>query len=234
MTYMEDKFREAGLPIELTRIPYVESSFNERAFSKVGASGVWQIMPRTGRAYMIVNSAIDERNSPLKATLAAAKLLKQYYAALRSWPLAVTSYNHGIGNIQVAIHRARSNDLATIIARYHRGDFKFASSNYYTCFLAALYAERYNELVFNDLAREPLQTVDIIKLKTSVSVQRLQSLTGLSRQQILYYNLDLKDLLSHRTGRLPRGYELHLPKGVSFASDVLGAQADASKRRKSI
>lgn len=62
LTYMEEEFKAAGLPTELTRMPFVESSFNEDAYSKVGASGIWQIMPQTGKSYMIVNPVIDERN----------------------------------------------------------------------------------------------------------------------------------------------------------------------------
>src|SRR5690606_26157806 len=74
LNFMENEFKAAGLPVELTRIPFVESSFNEKAESKVGASGIWQIMPRTGKEYLIVNSKIDERNSPLKASLAAIQI----------------------------------------------------------------------------------------------------------------------------------------------------------------
>src|SRR5262249_22218674 len=96
LPYMEKQFQDMDLPVELTRMPFVESSFNEAAFSRVGASGIWQIMPRTGRAYLIVNQAIDERNSPLKASLMAARMLKQLQRSTKSWPLTITSYNHGI------------------------------------------------------------------------------------------------------------------------------------------
>ena len=92
---MEQIFRDEGMPAELTRLPFVESSFNIYARSKVGASGIWQFVPRTGRAYMKVNAVIDERNDPLMATKASAKLLKQNFNLLKSWPLAVTGYNHG-------------------------------------------------------------------------------------------------------------------------------------------
>jgi membrane-bound lytic murein transglycosylase D len=212
LPYMEDEFRRLGLPTELTRMPFVESSFNEEARSKVGASGIWQIMPSTGKAYMIVSGQIDERNAPLKATTIAGRLLHSYNHELKSWPLAVTSYNHGIGNIQIAIRRAHSRDLPTIIARYHSGDFKFASSNFYTCFLAALYAEKYNELIFKEVPREPLQEQEVIKLSGQTTVKYLQKLTGLTAKELLKYNLDLKDAVA-KNYSLPRGYLLHLPPG---------------------
>jgi membrane-bound lytic murein transglycosylase D len=233
LPYMEQRFIDEGLPAELTRIPLVESSFNESAFSKVGASGVWQIMPRTGKAFMIVNPSIDERNSPLKSTVAAAHMLRQYHRALKSWPLTITSWNHGIGNIHQAVKRAHSNDLATIIRRYHDGDFKFASANFYTCFLAALHAEKYNELIFNDIAREPFQDNEAIILKNATSVKRIEKITGLNRDQILLYNLDLKVALAKNTATLPRGFELHIPKGIR-SIELLGSHFTGKKHQTHI
>lgn len=212
LPYMEEEFKRAGLPTELTRLPFVESSFNEDARSKVGASGIWQIMPRTGRAYMIVSDQIDERNSPLKATSAAARLLRSYFRAIDSWPLAITSYNNGIGNTQRAIRGAGSRDLATIIARYHKGDFRFASSNFFTCFLAALYAEKYNELVFKDLPREPLQERQVIRLSQATKAQSLAKSMNLTSSELLKYNLDLRAALKVNA-LLPKGYRVHLPAG---------------------
>jgi membrane-bound lytic murein transglycosylase D len=234
LSYMEKQFQAQGLPVELTRIPFVESSFNEKAFSRAGASGIWQIMPRTGRAYMIVNPSIDERNSPIKASLMAARLLRQIYRSTKSWALTITSYNHGIGNLRTAIRRAHSHDLATIIARYHRGDFKFASSNYFVCFLAALHAEKYNELVFNDLTREPLQEREVVYLKHKTTLQQVLKLTGLTRDQLLSYNLDLKSVIARRSGAyLPRGFELHVPKGLAQA-EILGSHQVSKIRQTSI
>ncbi len=213
LPYMEEEFKRFGLPTELTRLPFVESSFNVDAFSKVGASGIWQIMPRTGKAYMIVDPLIDERNSPLKATVAAARLLRSYYRAMRSWELTITSYNHGIGNIHKAIRKANSRDLSQIIARYHDGDFRFASSNFFTCFLAALYAEKYNELLFKDTPREPLQEREVIQLSGRTKARYLVKMTGLDTAELLKYNLDLRHAIK-ANATLPRGFQLHLPPGA--------------------
>jgi membrane-bound lytic murein transglycosylase D len=210
LPYMEEEFKRFNLPLELTRLPFVESSFNVDAYSKVGASGIWQIMPRTGRAYLTVNEMIDERNSPLKATTAAARLLRSYYRSLKSWELTLTSWNHGIGNIQKAIRKARSRDLTQIIARYHEGDFRFASSNFFTCFLAALYAEKYNELLFKVAPREPLQERETIRLAGKTRARYLSKMTGLDINDILKYNLDLRHAIK-ANATLPRGYVLHVP-----------------------
>ena len=229
LPYMEEEFKRLGLPTELTRMPFVESSFNEEARSKVGASGIWQIMPRTGQQYMIVSAQIDERNAPLKATRTAGRLLHSYNHALKSWPLTITSYNHGIGNIQKAIRMAKSADISEIIARYHDGDFKFASSNFYTCFLAALYAEKYNELIFKEAPREPLQEFTVLRLTNKTRVKYLRKVTGLAEKDLLRLNLDLKSAL-HENGFLPRGYLLHLPPSYrDHVTPQIGTQEKLAK-----
>ena len=229
LTYMEEEFHKAGLPTELTRMPFVESSFNEAAYSKVGASGIWQIMPKTGKSYMIVNDHIDERNSPLKATAAAARLLRFYNRTLGSWPLAITAYNNGIGNIKKAIKSAKSKELDIIIERYHQNDFRFASSNFYTCFLAALYAEKYHELLFENIQREPLRKREEVRLAEKTKVRRLPQIMGVSSEELLSYNLDLQSAFKSGTV-VPAGYRLHLPPNMKKnSSERLGRQDPKGK-----
>lgn len=139
---MEKIFRSEKLPIELTRLPFVESSFNIKARSRVGASGIWQFMPRTARPWMMVNRYVDERNDPLTATAAAARLMKSNFDRLGTWPLALTAYNHGASGLVRAIKKTRSRDLSVIIEKYESRRFGFASSNFFACFLAALEVER--------------------------------------------------------------------------------------------
>ncbi len=142
---MEKIFREAGLPTDLTRIVFVESMFNLKARSKVGASGFWQLMPGTARDYIKVTRTRDERNSPLIATRAAAGVLRSNYNVLRAWPLAVTAYNHGQGGMKRAMTKLKTKDLSDIILLYDSPSFGFASRNFYSEFLAA--AKVHRELV---------------------------------------------------------------------------------------
>ncbi len=139
---MERIFREERLPIELTRLPFVESSFNIQARSRVGASGIWQFMPRTAKPTMMVNRDVDERNDPLTATKAAARLLRSNFEQLRSWPLALTAYNHGAAGVARAVKKTGSRELSVIIDQYESRRFGFASSNFYACFLAAVEVEK--------------------------------------------------------------------------------------------
>ncbi len=144
--YLEDFeniFREAGLPIELTRLPFVESSFNVLARSKVGASGLWQIMRYTGRPYMMINNTIDKRNYPNDAARLAAKLFRMNYNMLESWPLAVTGYNHGPAGVLKLTKLYKTRELGELVQNIGRKKhLGFASRNFYASFLAALEAER--------------------------------------------------------------------------------------------
>ena len=205
---MEDVFRSHKLPIELTRIPFVESSFNKRATSKVGASGVWQFMGNTGRKFMTVNDMIDERRSPYKATEAAARLLKENHLILhRSWPLAVTAWNHGPPGVRKAIATAHAKDLALIIARYHTKSFDFASSNFYSEFLGALYTERYNEEIFGEIKRESPLAPYPVKLARSASTKELIKKSGLGSEQFTLLNPDLQTAVA-RNASVPPGFKL--------------------------
>lgn len=167
---MERIFKEKGLPIELTRLPFVESSFNVNARSRVGASGIWQFMRYTGRRFMRINFAVDERNDPLRATHAAARLFRMNYDMLGLWPLAVTGYNHGpAGVLRVTKKFATTNIADLVNERYRR--FGFASANFYASFLAAVEVEKkakhyFGENVFWD------QPIDAREIQLARNISR--------------------------------------------------------------
>lgn len=167
---MEQIFTEAGLPIELTRIPFVESSFNVFARSKVGASGLWQIMPYTGRGFIMMNGAIDKRNHPIEATKLAAKLFKFNYNMLNSWPLAVTGYNHGPSGVKKMVNNYQTNNIVELIQNVSsRKSFGFASRNFYATFLAALEVEKNAQKYFPDIAWAPVLDKEDIKITRPLS-----------------------------------------------------------------
>jgi peptidoglycan lytic transglycosylase D len=127
-----------NLPEELAALPMVESSFHPGAQSKAGAVGIWQFIESTGRQYLTITRWHDDRNDPFLATEAAARLLKDNYEALGSWPLAITAYNHGKGGVLAARTAVGSDAIEEIIQRYTGPRFGFASRNFYAEFLAAL------------------------------------------------------------------------------------------------
>jgi len=96
-----------NLPYELKYLSIIESALNTTIVSPMGAAGLWQLMIATGRMYGLeINSLVDERLSPVKATKAAAHFLKDLYSIYGDWNLVIASYNCGPGNVNKAIRRA--------------------------------------------------------------------------------------------------------------------------------
>lgn len=146
---MEDIFRKKGLPIELTRLVFVESSFNVNAQSKVGASGLWQIMPSVAKPHGYLHNQYDKRNHPIYATRLAADILQQNYKGLASWPLAITAYNHGLTGVRRMVARNNTEFIEDLIESENATPtWGFASRNFYACFLAVLEVERNAGVLF--------------------------------------------------------------------------------------
>jgi membrane-bound lytic murein transglycosylase D len=134
-----------NVPSEIAALPFVESMYNPTARSSAGAAGLWQLMPATARGLgLTVKRGRDDRYDILKATRGAARMLRQNYAILGSWPLAITAYNHGPNGVRRAVKAVGSTDLAYLIEHYEKSTWGFASKNFYAEFLAAtrLFAER--------------------------------------------------------------------------------------------
>ena len=156
-THIAETFANQGLPPELAVLPHVESSFNAAAYSKVGAAGLWQFMRSTGRRYMRVDDAVDERLDPYRSTEAAAQLLAYNYRVLGSWPLALTAYNHGAAGMRRAKESVGTDDFVKINRTYNSRTFGFASRNFFPSFLAALTIDENPEKYFGALERRPEQ-----------------------------------------------------------------------------
>ena len=134
---MEKIFAAHGLPLEITRLPFVESMFQEKIRSKVGAAGLWQLMPEAAKSHLVVSALRDERDIPLKATTAAARIMRANYHRLGNWPLAITAYNHGVNGVARGVKTTGSDQLPELILSYKSKSFGFASRNFYAEFLAA-------------------------------------------------------------------------------------------------
>ena len=207
MAHMRKVFSARGLPVELTYLPLVESSFRNDARSFRGAVGMWQFMPSTGRRYMRVTRLVDERRDPMEATRAAARLLQDNYRELGTWPLAVTAYNHGRAGMRRAVRRLGTRDIVTIIRRYRSRTFKFASKNFYAEFLAAVHIMREVERHLPSVRFDPLVHLDEIRLTKRVAVSTLLRHSQVSRAEFLTWN----PALSRRASWLPKGYRLKAP-----------------------
>ena len=207
ITHMQQVFRERGLPIELTYLPIVESSYDITARSNVGALGMWQFMRATGRQYMRVDRSIDERRDPIESTRAAASFLRESYETLGNWPLAITAYNYGPGGMSRAVAAIESDNLVDLIRDYQHPYWGFAPKNFYAEFLAAVEIGKNVNQYFPELQLEAPLSFQEIELKNSVSLTALAKNTGLTRDQLLGWN----PALSAQTRLVPAGYRVKVP-----------------------
>ena len=110
MPIFEEALEAYNLPLELKYLPVIESALNPKAVSRVGATGLWQFMLSTGKRYGLeVNSLVDERRDPVKASYAAAHYLSDLYKIFDDWSLVIAAYNCGPSKVNQAIHRAKGS-----------------------------------------------------------------------------------------------------------------------------
>lgn len=148
--YFEKVFEEMGLPAVISLLPLVESSFENSAYSRAGAAGIWQFTRSTGRQFMRVVPGRDDRLNPVIATHSAARLMKSNYEKFKSWPLAISAYNHGRSGIARAQSR-HGSDLPNIIRSYKGRTFGYASKNFYAEFIAAANVYHNYQTYFGEL-----------------------------------------------------------------------------------
>jgi membrane-bound lytic murein transglycosylase D len=216
---------DLGMPPELGVLPHVESSFNAAAYSKAGAAGLWQFMRSTGRRYMRIDSAVDDRMDPFRATEAAAQLLSFNYRLLGSWPLAVTAYNHGAEGMRRAKEQVGSDDIVKVVRNYHSPSFGFASRNYYVSFLAALNVDRNPEKYFGPIKREPEARFREVSMPGFVMVSALTHALHISADELRRLNPALLPACWAGQRRVPKGYVLRLPlSGPDWTSDMLAGR----------
>ena len=207
LAQMQNIFREEGLPTELAYLPLVESSFNIRARSSVGAVGMWQFMPETGKKFMRIDATVDERRDPMASTRAAARLLKENYRILGSWPLAITAYNHGTEGMFRGIKAVESDDLTDLIRRFQSPTFGFASKNFYAEFLAVLAIASNSEKYFPFLRTNRPVTLDEVEIKRQAALQAVLKPAAISQRDFFDWNPALNPAVKI----IPVGYRVKLP-----------------------
>ncbi len=230
MDGIEATMRRHGVPVEVSRLPFVESMFNYRARSKVGASGAWQFTPSTGRLYLQMDTAVDARSDVWLAADGAARMLVSNYARVESWPLALTGYNHGIAGMARAVQALGTRDIATIVDRYESRTFGFASRNFYAEFVAAVvvYADRVR--YFPGVEPMPPVRFDEFAPGRFVSMLDLASLTGTDVAVMTELNPALHADVS--TGQLlvPPTYPMRVPAGTRGAFEEAFATLPATRK----
>jgi LysM repeat protein len=224
-THIAETLANLGLPAELAVLPHVESSFNPAAYSKVGAAGLWQFMRSTGRRYMRIDNAVDDRMDPFRATEAAAQLLSYNYRLLGTWPLALTAYNHGAEGVRRAKEQLGTEDIVKIVRQYHGKTFGFASRNFYVSFLAALEIDRNPDKYFQGLERLGEARFREVIVPGFVQMSSLQRALKIDQQKLRELNPALLKSVWDGQRHVPKAYHLRLPiDGEKWTNDMLAAR----------
>ncbi|MBX7206262.1 MAG: transglycosylase SLT domain-containing protein [Bacteroidia bacterium] len=165
------------LPLEFKYLAVIESALNPRAVSVAGANGLWQFIHSTGLMYGLkINSYVDERRDPYKATLAACQYFKDSYALYNDWLLVIASYNCGPGNVNKAIRRSGGKmnfwEIMPYLPKETRG--------YVPAFIAATYVLSYHAEHNIFPMNLPVNlNVDTVYIDNSITFQKLGEMVGL-------------------------------------------------------
>jgi membrane-bound lytic murein transglycosylase D len=223
---IEQVIREEKMPEFLKFLPHVESSFYPYAFSKVGAAGLWQIMPSTGRLYGLkVDYAIDQRLDPALASRAAIRFLRDNFKRLKEWPLAITAYNHGPGGIARAVRDIGSSDIAEIAFQYSSPSFGFASRNFYPQFLAAVQVAQDYKKYFGDITLDKPLKYEEIKIEQPTYFRNLANQYKMTADEWKLYNPSLRPPVFENRRPVPKGIVIRVMPS-SRGSKALVASLD--------
>lgn len=186
MPIFETALETYGLPLELKYLPVIESGLNPQAVSRVGATGLWQFMITTGKRYGLeVNSLVDERRDPVKASYAAAHYLRDLYTIFGDWNLVVAAYNCGPDKINHAIHRAKGEKdywkIYPYLPRETRG--------YVPAFIAANYIMNYycDHNICPLVTDLPVKT-DTVMVTRDVHFEQVAHVLGMTVDQLKSLN----------------------------------------------
>jgi len=210
--FIRKTLRERGVPEDLVALPHVESSYNPKAYSHAGASGLWQFMPGTARSFMRINHVMDERRDPFIASVGAARLLRANYEKTGTWPLAISAYNHGAAGMSRAIRQVGTRDIGRIVAKYHSRSFGFASKNFYCEFLAARRVNQNPEKYFGPIRKDAPENPEIVNLDHYYSVATLSRHLDVRAATLKERNPALLSPVWDGQKRVPRNYGLRLPR----------------------
>ena len=202
----EEALERYGLPYELQYLPIIESSLKPSATSPVGAAGLWQFMPSTGKTYGLkINTLVDERRDPIKSTDAACRFLKDLYDRFGDWSLAIAAYNCGPGAVQKALSRAGGRegksfwDVYNFLPRETRG--------YVPAFIGATYIMTYYcEHGITPMHASLPEASDTILVEKDVRLSKVATTCGISLDQLKSLNPQ------YRQDIIPASSPIRLPE----------------------
>jgi len=225
---MQDILRKNGLPEDLIYLAMIESGFSLNAYSSARAAGPWQFINSTGKHYgLAINSWVDERRDPEKATYAAVRYLKNLYDEFGDWYLAMAGYNAGEGKVRKAIAKLGTKDfwkLADAGGKY----FKAETRDYVPKFIAAaIIAKMPENFGFEKINYQDPLDYEIATVDSQTDLKVISECAGVDHEEVLLLNAHL---ISGATPPSAKDYIVKLPKGSVERFKVKYAALPKSER----
>lgn len=234
MPIFEDALMAYDVPLELKYLPVIESALNPKATSRVGAAGLWQFMPSTGKQYGLeINSLVDERRDPVKSSYAAARYLRDLYKIYGDWSLVIAAYNCGPENVRKAIQRSNGKADYWSIYPYLPRETK----GYVPAFIAANYVMTY----YCDHNICPMRTTlpaktDTVTVTRDVHLKQIADVCGVSLEELRALNPQYRRDIVNGNSK-PSAIRLPISVVNSFISNedsIYNYQADQLFTRRSL
>ncbi|TVR39739.1 MAG: LysM peptidoglycan-binding domain-containing protein [Bacteroidia bacterium] len=206
--FFEEQLDRHNIPLEMKYLAVVESALNPTARSHMGATGLWQFMFHTGRLYGLrVNSYVDDRADPIRATIAACEHLNDLYDIYGDWSLVIAAYNAGPGNVNRAIRRAGGVKDFWLIRHFLPRE----TQNYVPAFIAVTYVMEHAD-AHNLYAVPPVYShfdVDTIVVRSELSLRNISNILDIPLDHLRYLNPAFRQNIIPNNPEQP--YVLRLP-----------------------
>ena len=232
--YIEPILKQQGVPDDFKYVAVIESHLSN-IMSSAGAAGFWQLMPASAQNYGLeVNEFVDERLDVEKATRAACQHIKDAYALFHNWTLSAAAYNLGIGGIQSALKKQKSNDYYDLLLNSETGSFVYRILAYKTLFSnPGHFGIKKKKLAY--FAKIPLKTVKVDSSITNIA--NLAKYLECNKTIIKLYNPWL--LGESLQNPEQHTYEFKIPKNLkndysSYIRDLIGEDGQANENKEAV
>lgn len=206
---MKEKLNAAGLPEDLAYLPMIENGYSLTAYSRAGAAGPWQFIPSTARSYGLkINSYIDERRNPVKATDAAISFLSDLHDQFGDWQLAVAGYNAGARKISRGLKRYKTKNFWDLAQKRY---LKNETKRYVPKLIAAIIiAKNPEEYGFGDIDYQTALDYETVEVPRWTSLRAVAVAADLDLDDLHDLNRELRQLITPPDAE---SYHLKVPSG---------------------
>lgn len=227
ISHLQNEELPRKLPLDLKYLPLSESLCNPYAGSNAGARGMWQFIPLTAKSHRLkMNAYVDERRDFHASTAAAARYLSSAFKTIETKaigmgfeadstlvsPLALTSYNCGVGGMCVAMGKNNGIDYSIVIENHHGNGFGDAVKNYLASFFAVYHVAKNPEAYYNEpIVPLSLGSTQIIALHKPTKISTIVETLVLDKQRLKDLNPKFTDGIWNGTYSIPASYTIEIP-----------------------